>query len=218
MSSSNETEIEGYFVTGTDTEVGKTVIARDLMRRLKEQGHTVLGMKPIASGAIQTKEGLRNEDALALQAECSIDVPYDWINPYCFEPSIAPHIAAEQAGESIRMDIIQYAYSQLVEAGATAIVVEGAGGWLVPINDMEMMSDIADQLNLDVVLVVGLKLGCINHALLTANHLQALPSGYMGWVANHLSPDMLAVAENMRSLSERIGEPMMVHAYDESMV
>jgi len=206
-------DVEGYFITGTDTEVGKTVIACELMRRLKAQGHCVVGFKPIASGAVETVDGLRNEDALILQAESSMSLPYEWINPYCFGAPVAPHLAAEEVGEPIRIEVIEYAYSQIAEAGATAIVVEGAGGWLVPINETQMMSDIADQLNLQVVLVVGIRLGCINHGLLTANHLQLLEEDYMGWVANHLSDNMLMARENVEALAERIGDPMMIYPY-----
>lgn len=206
-------EVEGYFITGTDTDVGKTVIACELMRRLKAQGHCVVGFKPIASGAVQTAEGLRNDDALILQAESSMSLPYEWINPYCFEPAVAPHLAAEQAAEPIRMEVIEHAYSHIAAAGATAIVVEGAGGWLVPINEAQTISDVADQLNLQVVLVVGIRLGCINHGLLSANHLQLLEGNYMGWVANYLSDDMLMAKENIEALSERMGDPMMIYPY-----
>src|SRR5690606_25531823 len=158
---------QGYFVTGTDTGVGKTRISLALMRALQAQGHTVLGMKPVASGCRSTADGLRNDDAVQLRAQASFDVPYDQVNPYAFEPPIAPHLAALAVGTVIRIDVIRDMLDRL-GASADRVVVEGVGGWLVPIDASATMADVAVAVDLPVVLVVAVRLGCLNHALLTA--------------------------------------------------
>lgn len=142
------------FVTGTDTDVGKTRISVALMRLLAESGYRVAGMKPIASGCDVTPEGLRNDDAVQLSQQATVNLPYDLINPYAFEPAIAPHIAAEQAGIRIKIDVIQQHFEQIKQQ-ADSVVVEGAGGWLVPINRTSTLAGVAVRLDLPVVLVVG---------------------------------------------------------------
>lgn len=174
-----------FFVTGTDTEVGKTRVSVGLMAALKQQGKTVLGMKPIASGCERSANGLRNEDALALMSEASLDIDYDIVNPYAFEPAIAPHIAAEQVGINVELSKIQHAYA-LLEPQADVLIVEGAGGWLVPLNKQDTIADLAATLNLPVILVVGIRLGCINHALLSAQVIEQQGRPLVGWVANHV--------------------------------
>jgi dethiobiotin synthetase len=173
------------FVTGTDTDVGKTRISVALIGLLAEVGHQVAGMKPIASGCDITAQGLRNDDAVQLSQQATIRLPYDLINPYAFEPAIAPHIAAEQAGIQIEIDVIQQHFEQIKQQ-ADSVVVEGAGGWLVPINQTLMLADIAVRLDLPVVLVVGIRLGCINHALLTVEAITRRGLSLYGWVANHV--------------------------------
>lgn len=175
--------MKGFFVTGTDTAVGKTLVSVSLISALQQQGKTVIGMKPIASGCEQTAAGLRNDDALQLQAQADIKVPYEQINPYAFEPAIAPHLAAEKVGVNINIDKLHTAFENL-GAQADAIIVEGAGGWLVPINKTHTMADLAVSLGLPIVLVVEIKLGCINHALLTVAAIEASGLSLHGWVAN----------------------------------
>jgi dethiobiotin synthetase len=196
-------KVQGIFVTGTDTEVGKTVAAVLLVRALREQGHRVAVMKPIASGCERTVHGLRNDDALALMQAAATDLPYEWINPYAFEPAIAPHIAAAQAGVSIEFDRITDRYQRLART-ADYVIVEGAGGWRAPIDARLDMADLAMQLGLDVIVVVGLRLGCLNHAQLTVESIQARHMTCRGWLANTLDPAMPCLQENIASLRARL--------------
>ncbi len=156
----------GIFVTGTDTGVGKTVVACALARGLRAQGLKVAVMKPVASGSDLTPRGLRNADALALAAAAGYDGPYQELNPYCFEPPISPHIAAKEAGIEIDVGMIRRVYDQLA-LGMDWVVVEGAGGWFAPLNERQTMADLAWALTIPALLVVGLRLGCLNHAHLT---------------------------------------------------
>lgn len=198
----------GYFVTGTDTGVGKTRASLGLMRRLQVQGHVVTGMKPVASGCRSTASGLVNEDALLLQAQASFTVPYPQVNPYAFEPPIAPHLAAQAQGIRIEPDVIVQALHALT-AAADRVVVEGVGGWLVPIDRTRSMADVAVALGLPVVLVVGIRLGCLNHALLTAAAIGSAPVRFAGWIANRVDPDCLAAEENIAALRERLAVPCL---------
>jgi len=196
----------GLFVTGTDTGVGKTVVACGLVRALRKRGVQVGVMKPIASGATPTPEGLRNADALDLMAASGTCASYAEVNPYCFEPPVSPHIAAEDAKISIDIDMIAQHYRQLA-AQADWVIVEGAGGWLAPIGDRESMADIAAVLQLPALLVVGLKLGCLNHALLTRRSIAARAVPFAGWVASGVEPAMLRAAANLATLERLLGEP-----------
>lgn len=198
----------GIFVTGTDTGVGKTWISLGLMAALQAQGLAVLGMKPVASGCDTTPDGLRNEDALLLQQQGSIPVVYEVINPYAFAPPIAPHLAAAQAGRRIELDLIKDTYRALA-AQAEVVVVEGAGGWLVPLSDEVTMAGLAQALDLDVVLVVGMRLGCINHALLSAESIRAHGCRLAGWVANTLAAPMAQLENNIATLQQRIAAPLL---------
>lgn len=197
----------GYFITGTDTDVGKTVITLGLMQHLRQQGKTVAAMKPVASGCEQTPAGLRNDDAVQLLQQSSICLDYDQVNPYAFEPAIAPHIAAAQCGIRIEPEKIQRIYATLT-GQADCVLVEGVGGWQVPLNDRLTMADLAVQLGLDVILVVAMRLGCLNHALLTAAAIQSSGLKLAGWVANCL-PQMQAVDENINALKSRISAPLL---------
>lgn len=199
---------DGYFITGTDTECGKTEITLALMHLLKARGQSVLGMKPVASGAEPTAEGLRNADALRIQNEASFTIDYDLVNPYAFQPPIAPHLAAEQAGQQIELQQIHQIYQQLGQK-ADQVLVEGVGGWRVPLNDQAAVSDLACLLDLPVILVVGLKLGCINHALLSVEAILAYGLPLAGWVANLADPQMLEPDANLNSLKQRIPAPML---------
>jgi dethiobiotin synthetase len=199
---------QGFFITGTDTECGKSEITLALMHLLQARGHRVLGMKPVASGAEPTKDGLRNEDARRIQQQGSADVPYELVNPYAFGPPIAPHIAARQAGESIRFQLLRKNLQALSDQ-ADFVLVEGVGGWKVPLGPDGDVSDLAAHLGLPVILVVGMKLGCINHALLTADAIVADGSSLAGWVANQIDPGMLEMESNLETLREGIDAPCL---------
>jgi len=194
------------FVTGTDTEVGKTLVSCALVRGFVAQGLRTTVMKPVASGAVRTPEGLRNRDALELLEAADVRAPYPLINPYCFEPPISPHIAADEAKIAIDLDMIARNLAELRER-ADRVVIEGVGGWLAPLTATQSVADLAATLGAPVVLVVGLKLGCLNHAQLTRASIGARGVPFAGWIANHLDPRMERVEENVASLVELLGEP-----------
>lgn len=197
----------GFFITGTDTEVGKTVVATALVRGLVGQGLRVAAMKPVASGSERTPQGLRNGDALALLAASNVAAPYDQVNPYCFEPAISPHIAAEEANMSIDLAHIRRNFDTLATAPTDYVIVEGAGGWLAPIGPRTTMKDLASALELSVVLVVGVRLGCINHALLSKLAIESHGARFAGWIANTLAAAMPRLKENLDTLTRLLGEP-----------
>ena len=197
---------QAFFVTGTDTDVGKTYIATALVRHFVQQGYQAVGMKPVAAGCEKVNGELHNADVSALVAASNVDADLALINPYAFEPAIAPHIAAEQAGITVSLAKIQQAFDAL-QAQADVVVVEGAGGFRVPINRQETMADLASKLNLPVIMVVGIRLGCINHALMTAGSIRALGLNLLGWVANRIDPNMPALEENIATLTAMIKAP-----------
>jgi dethiobiotin synthetase len=194
----------GLFVTGTDTGVGKTVIACALVRSFAARGERVGVMKPIASGAQRSGEGLRNADALALLAASNVPLPYARINPYCFEPAISPHIAAKEALIAIDIGKIAAEYAA-IEAVSDRVVIEGAGGWLAPIGERDSMADLARALRVPALLVVGLRLGCLNHAELTYRAIGSSGVAFAGWIANALSVPLEREAENLATLERRLG-------------
>lgn len=199
--------LHGLFVTGTDTGVGKTVVASGLVRLAASSGRRVVGLKPIASGAQHTPDGLRNEDALALAAESSVLLPYALTNPFCFEPAIAPHIAAAEAGTAIAVPDLAAWYARATREADLAIV-EGAGGWRVPLHPEGFLSDLPEQLGLDVLLVVGLRLGCLNHARVTLEAIER--SGRcrcVGWIGNCIDPAFARLDENLATLAGLLGGP-----------
>lgn len=195
------------FVTGTDTEVGKTRISTGLITLLRQQGHSVAGMKPVASGCEWINQQWQNEDALAMIAESNVSLPYSIINPYAFEPAIAPHIAAARVNTEVSVTTIKQQFEQ-IKTEADAVVVEGAGGWLVPLNESETMADLAVALDLPVVLVVAIKLGCINHALLSIESIQQRGLRIAGWVANHLD-EQSESADIINTLKQHISAPCL---------
>lgn len=202
-----------YFVVGTDTGVGKTYIASRLVRHFAADGVRVVGMKPVASGCDIGTYGnwesqLVNEDMAALYAASNVKADLDFINPYRFQPAIAPHIAAEQAGVTIDTEVIRQRY-QTLQGMADVVIVEGAGGFFVPLNDTETIADLAVKLDLPVILVVGMRLGCINHALLTVEAIQARGLTLAGWVANRIDAEMPVFEENLSSLRQRIAAPCL---------
>lgn len=198
---------QSYFIIGTDTNVGKTYVASALVRHFAKAGYQTIGMKPIASGCMQTPEGdLLNDDVLALSTASNVLAPLNLINPYRFAPAIAPHIAAEQAGEIVDCEKIKQAYYELTQL-AEVVVVEGAGGFLVPLNRQETLADLAVTLNIPIILVVGMRLGCINHALLTVEAIKTRGLTLAGWVANQVDAEMPVFEENLASLQQRIAAP-----------
>ncbi|MEQ1598665.1 MAG: dethiobiotin synthase [Methylotenera sp.] len=194
---------QAFFITGTDTNVGKTYVACKLIQQYVSQGYKVVGMKPVAAGGELVDGKWLNDDVLKLEAASNVKAPRELVNPYSFKEAIAPHIAAENADAEIKIEVIQQAFKSLVDM-ADIVIVEGAGGFLVPINNKESMADLAVTLNIPVILVVGMKLGCINHTLLTVEAIQARNLNLHGWVANNIEPDMAFCDENIATIAQKI--------------
>lgn len=200
--------MRGWFVTGTDTEIGKTRTSCGLLRAFAAAGRRSAGMKPVASGSMRTPDGLRNEDALALQRCASVPLPYELVNPYAFEPPIAPHIAATEAGVRIELERILDAFAQ-VSARSEVTIVEGVGGWCVPLSNQLTLPQLARALGLPVIMVVGMRLGCLNHAVLTARAIQEDGLQLAGWVANGIAAEFPRAQENLATLREAIAAPLL---------
>lgn len=194
-----------YFVTGTDTHVGKTLISCALLHGFATCGKRVVGMKPIAAGC--NNDG-QNEDVLQLRAASNVEVSYELTNPYCFLPAIAPHLGAQQAGIEIQLPRIVTAYQKLA-AQADVVIVEGVGGLCVPLNAQQDSADMLKALGLPVILVVGIRLGCLNHTLLTVEAINARGLLLTGWVANVIEVDMPQWEENIAALQQRIAAPLL---------
>jgi dethiobiotin synthetase len=195
----------GLFITGTDTGVGKTLVAAALVHLAAAEGRRVVGLKPVASGAERTADGLRNEDALKLQRAGSVALPYDLVNPYCFEPAIAPHLAAAERGVAVEIPRLLDGY-RTATLQAELAIVEGAGGWRVPLHPDGFLSDLPEQLGLGVVLVVGLRLGCLNHARLTLEAIEhAGRCPFIGWIGNAVDPDFTHHDETVATLARLLG-------------
>ena len=200
--------LNSVFITGTDTGIGKTVYSRLLLHRLDVAGLRTAAMKPIASGAQLCDGELRNDDAVMIQQAANTTFPYKYCNPYCFAPAIAPHLAAKEAGIRIEVAVIQQAYAELGRQ-ADFTVVEGVGGWLVPISHQQHLADLVEAMQLPVILVVGLRLGCINHALLTAENITRRGIKLAGWVANVIEPEMPYLRENVEAIAQRLPAPLL---------
>lgn len=199
-----------FFITGTDTNVGKTLVTCVLLKALQAHGFKVMALKPVASGCEQIDGGLKNEDALAMIEAMNHPVSYQSVNPFAFQPAIAPHIAA--ADEGVDLSVLSLTRRcSMAQDDIDYWLVEGAGGWLVPLNDQETFADYVASQAFEVILVVGLKLGCINHALLTKQSIESAGLTLAGWVANQVDPEMVAVEENLASLTSRLGCPMLGH-------
>ena len=198
----------GFFVTGTDTDVGKTLVCCALLYGFAALGKSVVGMKPVAAGAIRSAEGWLNDDVARLRAAANVQAPLSLINPYGFEPPVAPHLAARQAGVEIDFEVVARAYGELA-ARSEIVIVEGIGGFCVPLNFDQDSADLAVRLALPVILVVGLRLGCLNHALLTTQAIRARGLTLAGWVANRIDPVMVLADENRDALAVRIGAPLL---------
>jgi dethiobiotin synthetase len=199
---------KAYFITGTDTGVGKTLVTCALMQLARQRGDKVGAMKPIAAGADQTPAGWMNDDVVLLRQNLSVEISHDDLNPYCFLDAIAPHIAA--AKQNITIDVNKiYASLEKIRAVSDWVFVEGAGGFKVPLNDELDMADLAVALKLPVIVVVGMRLGCLNHALLTQDAIHSRGLSLAGWVANTLDPNMPVLAENIAALRQRIHAPLL---------
>ena len=199
----------GFFITGTDTEVGKTLVSGAIILKMREQGINTLGYKPVVAGTYQDHDGkILNEDLETLRIASQLAPGQMVLCPYIFDAPIAPHIAAEKLGSTLDLKIMMSAYEQ-IHCQAEAVVVEGAGGFFVPINARENLSDLAQRLQLPVIMVVGMQLGCINHALLTEEALTSRQLKIAGWIANTLSEEMPFLEENLETLKERIFAPFL---------
>lgn len=197
------------FVTGTDTDVGKTVISTAILDYANARGLTTIGFKPIAAGCEQTADGLRNEDALLLQQHASCKLTYDMVNPVAYADPIAPHIAAQLQGGCIDLAKVDSSFNKIQSEQANLVVIEGAGGWHLPITSQRYFSAWVADNKLDVILVVGVKLGCLNHALLTAQAIENSGANLVGWVANSLSADILHYDAMVNTLSEALAVPLL---------
>lgn len=198
-----------YFIAGTDTDIGKTTIAAGLLQAARADGLSTLGAKPVASGCERIAAGLRNADALALIEQSTLRLPYEQVNPFAFEPAIAPHLAALEAGMTLEVETLATAMRHVLAQGADFTLVEGAGGWRVPLSAQAALSDLAVALQLPVILVVGVRLGCINHALLSAEAIARDGLHLAGWVANVIDPQTSRLEENLASLADRLGAPCL---------
>ena len=194
-----------FFVTGTDTGVGKTRVTCALLYATRQRGLSAVGMKPIAAGI--EADG-RNDDVVQLMAASSMPPPVALVNPFLYDPPIAPHIAAQETGRLIDLTVIQHALAQL-QTLAEVVWVEGAGGLLIPLNAQQDLADLAQRLALPMVLVVGMRLGCLNHALLTAEAMERRGLTVAGWVANRIDPDMTRFEANLETLQARLNAPLL---------
>ncbi|WP_099033196.1 dethiobiotin synthase [Lacimicrobium alkaliphilum] len=201
--------MKGLFITGTDTEVGKTFVTVSMLQQLASRRFKVVGFKPVASGCSGSSQELRNADALALQAASTIELSYQQVNPYAFEPAIAPHIAAQQSGRVIELSALHQHYAELEKLNPDFILTEGAGGWRLPLDQNCYLSDFARQEKMEVILVVGMRLGCLNHAVLSAETIERDGLKLAGWVANQIELDMPDIKSNLESLKHRLTAPFL---------
>lgn len=199
---------QAWFVTGTDTGIGKTFVSCALLRGSAARGLRAAGMKPVAAGADLIDGQLINEDTAQLMAAANVEAPVELVTPYCLPAPIAPHVAAREAGVEIDFEVLREAFGQL-RARSDRLFVEGAGGLLVPLGAKRDYADLALALDLPVIVVVGMRLGCINHALLTMLAVRQRGLRLAGWVANRVDPHMLRFEDNLQSLRERIEAPLL---------
>lgn len=198
-----------FFVAGTDTEVGKTYATAALLAHAAARGLATAAVKPVASGCDCTHEGLRNTDALLLQEAMTLELPYRQVNPVALEPAIAPHIAAHEAGIQLNVSRLAGVCRGVMAAGADLVLIEGAGGWRTPLGPRAFLSDLPRELNIPVILVVGMQLGCINHALLTAEAIRRDGLQLAGWVANFICEGMARSEENLATLTALLPAPLL---------
>jgi dethiobiotin synthetase len=200
---------KSYFITATDTAAGKTTISHALLKLAKQQNLTTLGIKPIASGCDLTANGLINDDAMRLLSASSLTVSYTDVNPVALQPAIAPHIALQQLNQKCTVKSLAEHCNVLLDRQADLTIIEGAGGWRVPLNNQEFISDLVMQLNIAVILVVPMKLGCINHALLTAESINKDGLHLTGWIANCVNRPMECYYENIETLINVLEAPCL---------
>lgn len=198
-----------YFVTGTDTEIGKTFVAASLLTLARERGLRCAALKPVAAGCIRSDGGFVNDDAVRLMAASGADLDYRTVNPIALEPPIAPHIAARQAGITLDAHELAAHCLNALRDDIDFTIVEGAGGWLVPLNERETLAEVCIGIGARPVLVVGMKLGCLNHALLTSAAIDHAGAELAGWVANCPTPEMSAFDENVATLRARLPAPCL---------
>lgn len=198
-----------FFITATDTDAGKTYVTTGLLKAATRAGRRSLGLKPIAAGAEEIDGALRNDDALLIQAASSVQLPYEQVNPIVLEPAIAPHIAAAEAGRLVTVSRLEGFLKGALLTPNDFALVEGAGGWRVPLNDREMLSDLAKSLGFPVILVVNMKLGCLNHAVLSAEAILRDGLPLAGWVANGGQHTMPRYEENLASLQAMMPAPLL---------
>ncbi|MBA2628977.1 MAG: dethiobiotin synthase [Rickettsiaceae bacterium] len=197
------------FITGTDTNVGKTHISVCLLEEFNKIGLATLGMKPLASGCRTENDMLINQDAVDLMKASSVKVGYHRVNPFSFEQAIAPHIAAKQENYLLTKKKIKLAILRMLKIPSDVTIIEGVGGWHTPINEHELMSDVINSMKLPVILVVGLKLGCLNHSILTALAIKEAKLPFIGWIGNYIDPNMQARRENIDSLKSLLMAPCL---------
>jgi dethiobiotin synthetase len=205
----NSLATKGFFILGTDTGVGKTWVTSHLLSILKANHYAAIGLKPIASGAQLTIGGLRNDDALRLQEAASVYLPYEQINPFCFTAPIAPHIAANRENRQLTVALVLKACQRSLNHPVDYCLIEGIGGVCVPLNEKETFADLVQATGFPIILVVGLRLGCLNQALLTWKYLQSRKLQVMGWLANQVDPAMECVAENIKLLKSMLSLPYL---------
>lgn len=198
-----------FFVTGTDTEVGKTVVSAAILGMARQRGLRCVGIKPVAAGCRWHDGRLVNDDALALMSASDTNLDYQRINPIALEPAIAPHIAAAKIGRDLVVESLASSCREILEGDFDLAVIEGAGGWLVPLNDRETLADLCANLGAAVILVVGMKLGCINHALLTVKAIADFNLELAGWVGNCVAGEMPYLRENVATLRSRLRAPCL---------
>jgi dethiobiotin synthetase len=198
-----------YFITGTDTDVGKTFVTVLLLRALKQKGLKTLALKPVAAGCQFDEGEWRNDDALQLQQAMTQTLSYQQVNPIALQSAIAPHLAAQQEGRRLSVDRISGLIRGALMTPSDIVLVEGAGGWLVPLNERETLAQVVQNLALPVILVVGVRLGCLNHALLSAKAIQDAGLPLAGWVANCVDPNALMADENIETLKAMIRAPCL---------
>lgn len=199
---------KGYFITGTDTGIGKTFVSCALLQAFADKGYSVGAMKPVATGCEKTSEGWRNEDAVQLMKHINVELSYQQLNPVALPSPIAPHLAIEHSNESLTTNKLA-SYFESINKSADYFIVEGAGGWMVPLNGEESMASIPQAFGLDVILVVGIRLGCLNHALLTAAAIEQSGGHLAGWVANIIDPSSLMIEKNILTLKNSIKAPLL---------
>ena len=200
-----------YFITGTDTDCGKTLVTTALLLQAAKQGLTTVGLKPVSAGCEVVSGQLQNQDALLIQSAMTQKLDYERVNPVAFLPAIAPHIAAIEARYPLSLTDLTLLLQPGLSHNVDLTLIEGAGGWMVPLNDTEYLSDLCAVLSLEVILVVGLKLGCLNHALLTQEKIIQSGGRIAGWVANQITPDMARLEENMQTLHQHLKGRFLGH-------